>query len=68
MNICNFQAPNMLKRQRHLIYQNCGEVIEFCDPRLGQVMENLKNFTDFEIKSHSLTVYGVCNKGKCIKS
>ena len=33
-----------------------------------QVMENLKNFTEFEIKSHSLTVYGVCNNGKCIKS
>ena len=52
----------------HLICQKCGKVIEFCDPRLGRVMENLKSFTGFKIQSHSLIVYGECNNCKCINS
>lgn len=67
-NHAQFEKAFGYANHDHLICQNCGKVIEFCDPRLGQVMENLKNFTEFEIKSHSLTVYGVCNNGKCIKS
>lgn len=52
----------------HLICQKCGKVIEFCDPRLGQVRDNLKSFHGFEILSHSLTVYGICNDENCISS
>lgn len=52
----------------HLICQSCGKVIEFCDPRLGQVMDNLKKYHGFTIQSHSLTVYGICNSEKCISS
>ncbi|MAW64680.1 MAG: transcriptional repressor [Flavobacteriales bacterium] len=66
-NHAQFEKAFGYANHDHLICQKCGKVIEFCDPRLGLVMENLKKFTEFEIKSHSLTVYGICNNGKCIK-
>ena len=66
-NHAQFEKAFGYANHDHLLCSKCGKVIEFCDPRLGQVMDNLKKFTEFEITSHSLTVYGVCNNGKCVK-
>ena len=46
-NHAQFEKAFGYANHDHLICQNCGKVIEFCDPRLGLVMENLKKFTEF---------------------
>ncbi|MFN8282283.1 MAG: transcriptional repressor [Chitinophagales bacterium] len=49
----------------HLICIECGSVFEFCDPRLQQVKNTAGELFEQQIKSHSLTLYGNCNKANC---
>ncbi len=49
----------------HLICLDCGEVLEFCDPRLQSVQEMIAGIYEFEIRRHSLTMYGHCRREAC---
>lgn len=49
----------------HLICVECGKVFEFCDPRLQQVKMSAGELFNQSIKSHSLTLYGNCQKMNC---
>ena len=53
------------KHHDHLICNDCGEIIEFCDPRIKNILDGLEKITNFQIDSHSLNVYGKCSKQKC---
>ena len=45
----------------HLICNSCGKIQEFCDPRIRYILDGIKKTTNFQVKSHSLNVYGICN-------
>lgn len=49
----------------HLICLDCGEVLEFCDPRLQSVQEMVAEIYQFKITHHSLTMYGHCLRAEC---
>ena len=49
----------------HLICMDCNEVLEFCDPRLQSIQEMVAEIYQFEIKHHSLTMYGHCRREDC---
>ena len=49
----------------HLICMDCNELFEFCDPRLQSVQEMVAEVYDFEIKHHSLNMYGHCQRAEC---
>tara|TARA_B100001250_G_scaffold195478_1_gene167915 strand:- start:1166 stop:1594 length:429 start_codon:yes stop_codon:yes gene_type:complete len=53
------------KQHDHLICNDCGEIFEFCDPRIKNILDGLEKITNFQIHSHSLNVYGKCSKQKC---
>ena len=59
-NQAQFEKAYGYAQHDHLICSDCGKVIEFCDPRLGQIIESLKNISGFEIHGHSLNVHGTC--------
>jgi Fur family ferric uptake transcriptional regulator len=41
-------------------------VLEFCDPRIGEIQELLGKIHGMEIESHSLHFYGTCkNTEEC---
>ena len=44
----------------HLICTNCGEVIEFCDPRIEEIQTTASRLMNFDIHHYSLHIYGVC--------
>lgn len=50
----------------HLICMDCNEVFEFCDPRLQGVREMVAEIFQFEIKHHSLHMYGHCKRPHCV--
>ena len=41
----------------HIILE-CGEIKEFCEPRIEVIKKSLEDFFDIEIESHSLYFYG----------
>jgi Fur family ferric uptake transcriptional regulator len=49
----------------HLICEDCGEVLEFCDPRLQAVRDMVGEIYSFDIRRHELTLYGSCRRTDC---
>lgn len=48
------------RQHDHVICEECGEVKEFCDPRVQEIKDFIENMFDFEVRSHSLHFYGKC--------
>lgn len=55
------------RQHDHLICLNCGDVLEFCDPRVGEIQNMIGNLLEFDIKHHSLVLYGNCQRENCPK-
>ena len=53
------------KQHDHLICTDCGKVMEFCDPRLGEIEQTIGNIFNFQVSHHALTLYGKCNDKLC---
>jgi len=49
----------------HLICLDCNELLEFCDPRIQSIQEMVADIYQFEIKHHSLNLYGHCLRDPC---
>ncbi len=68
-NIAQFEKSYKYKQHDHLICQDCGRVLEFCDPRIQQIQTMTENLLNFNITHHSLNFFGNCNilaeKGTC---
>lgn len=48
------------KQHDHLICSRCGKVIEFCDPRIQEIINSAQKNSGFTISHHSLYLYGLC--------
>jgi Fur family ferric uptake transcriptional regulator len=68
-NISLFEKAYEYKQHDHLICEDCGKVMEFCDPRIQQIRNKMGDILGFTVSSHSLNLYGHCKKladsGKC---
>lgn len=49
----------------HLICLDCSELFEFCDPRIQTVKDMVGEIFSFDVKHHSLHLYGNCNRDAC---
>ena len=64
-NQAQFERSFGFQQHDHLICTNCGKVVEFCDPRLQNIMTSVGDCMSFEASHHSLTIYGQCKDNKC---
>lgn len=46
----------------HLICTNCQKIVEFADPRIGDILSEQASGKHFKIQHHSLNIYGLCEK------
>lgn len=49
----------------HLICVDCNELFEFCDPRIQSIQEMVADIYKFDIRHHSLHMYGHCLREAC---
>jgi len=61
-NIAQFEKAYKCKQHDHLICTHCGNVLEFCDPRIYEIISSIEKGQKFKIDKHSLYFYGVCEK------
>ena len=61
-NIAQFEKAHNCKLHDHLICQKCGNVFEFCDPRIQDIQDTAENLTGFKVNYHSLYFYGICKE------
>jgi len=46
----------------HLMCNKCGKIIEFCDPRIQEIINDISIQNEFEIISHELYFFGICKQ------
>lgn len=66
-NLAQYEKSYGYKQHDHLICVDCGDVKEFCDPRLQQIKDTMGDILQFKVTHHSLNLYGRCD-GACDKS
>ena len=59
-NQAQFERAYEFKQHDHLICVECGQVTEFCDPRIQHIKSTVSGFFDFAIHYHSLNLFGTC--------
>lgn len=64
-NLAKYEKSLGYRQHDHLICNNCGKIVEFCDPRVQQIKDMMGELLDFKVTSHSLNLYGSCNSENC---
>jgi Fur family ferric uptake transcriptional regulator len=57
-NIAQFEKAYQCGQHDHLIDIESGEVIEFCDPRIDDIIKTASELHNFTPMHHSLYIYG----------
>jgi Fur family transcriptional regulator, ferric uptake regulator len=57
-NIAQFEKAYQCIQHDHLIDIDSGEVFEFCDPRMQEIIRTACELNGFTISHHSLYIYG----------
>ncbi len=56
-----YEASNHDEHHDHLICSICGKIVEFEDPRIEELQEQVARKHGFSIEKHRLELYGQCN-------
>jgi Fur family ferric uptake transcriptional regulator len=60
-NIAQFERAYQCGQHDHLIDIETGKVVEFCDPRIQEIIRTASNHYGFTPMYHSLYIYGNLN-------
>ncbi len=60
-NLAQYEKSYGFKQHDHVICTNCAKVEEFCDPRIQQIKDTVREYYNFQISHHSLNLYGLCS-------
>lgn len=63
-NLSQYEKAYESIQHDHVICTRCGKVIEFCDPRIQEIINSAKKESKFDITYHSLYLYGLCEECK----
>lgn len=66
-NIAQFEKAYQCSQHDHLINADTGQVVEFCDPRIHEIIRTACELNNFRPLYHSLYIYGV-SKDKAEKN
>jgi Fur family transcriptional regulator, ferric uptake regulator len=64
-NFAQFEKSYGFRQHDHMICVDCGQVMEFCDPRIQQIKNMMGELLEFSVTHHALNLYGKCTKAKC---
>jgi Fur family ferric uptake transcriptional regulator len=53
------------RQHDHLICNDCGRVMEFCDPRVSEIESLIGDLLNFDVRSHALVLHGSCRNAEC---
>ena len=57
-NIAQFEKAYNCMQHDHLIDMETGNVLEFCDPRIDEIIKTACELNNFQASHHSLYIYG----------
>jgi len=56
-----YEASKSSEHHDHLICNRCGAIIEFEDPRIEALQEQVARERGFQMTSHRLELFGICS-------
>jgi len=66
-NITRYESSFKKQVHDHLICVDCGKIIEFADPRIKQLPEQISEDLGFNFESYSFNIFGRCKDPKKCK-
>jgi len=60
-----YEKSHGFRQHDHLICIECGKVFEYCDPRVADIQRTVGNLINFDVKYHSLLLWGNCQNKNC---
>ncbi len=63
-NIAQFERAYQCSQHDHLIDVDTGTVMEFCDPRINEIIRTACELNNFTPRYHSLYIYGNSGQNK----
>ena len=57
-----FEPLNVDQHHDHLVCTHCGLVVEFTEPQIEQLQQQVAEQYDFTIERHRHELYGLCSK------
>lgn len=65
-NITRYESNFETKKHDHIVCTNCGNIKEFSDPKIYDIINKICDEMDFEFKNYSFNIFGICkNKKDC---
>ena len=61
-NQAQYEKSLVSGQHDHLICSECGDVSEFCDPRIQTIKNTIEEVLEFKVSHHALNMYGLCKK------
>lgn len=61
-NLAQYEKSYGFKQHDHILMQDSGEVLEFCDPRIQNIKNTLEEMFDIDITHHSLYFFAKKNE------
>ena len=59
-NVAQFEKSYKYRQHDHMVCNECGNVYEFCDPRLQEIQDSVSDLMNFEVTHRSFAFYGLC--------
>jgi len=66
-NCAQFEKSFKFKQHDHFIDIENGDVLEFCDPRLQDIITSVEKTLGLKVTHHALTLYGTRVKSEAVK-
>ncbi len=66
-NITRYESNLKKQKHDHLICVNCGRIVEFVNPKINALPDEICNEMGFKIESYSFNIFGRCNNSKACK-
>ncbi len=63
-NQAHYEKSYFDRQHDHIIIENTGDVVEFCDPRIQQIQKTLEELFNITIHKHSLYFYATKTEQK----
>lgn len=63
-----FERAYGYRQHDHMLCNRCGNILEFCDPRIQQIQNMIADILKFQVTNHALTLFGdpiPDEKGNC---
>ena len=60
-NHAYYEKSYFNKQHDHIIINDTGEVIEFCDPRIQQIKKTIEDVFNVKVNGHALYIYATKN-------